>query len=138
MARSTVSNAVGTVDQYLSVLPAAQKVLLQNLRKTIKESAPEAEELISYQIPTYKYHGPLVHFAAFENHCSLIVVSKTVMDHFKNELGAFKTSGRTVHFHAAQPLPEKLVKAILKMRLKENEMLAASKKIKTSKASKKK
>lgn len=59
-----------TVDEYLHELPEAQRDMLEKLREAIKTAAPEAEEVISYRIPTYKYHGPLVHFAAFKNHFS--------------------------------------------------------------------
>lgn len=110
-----------TVDSYLEALPEDMRLTLEKLRKSIKAAAPKAEELISYQIPTYKYLGPLVHFAAFKDHCSLIVVSKSIFEIFKKELQGYKTSGRTIHFMPEKPLPVSLVQKIVKMRLKENE-----------------
>ena len=77
--------------------------------------------MISYQIPTYKHEGPLVHFAAFENHCSFVVVTKSIISAFKKELEPFKTSGTTIHFSPEKPLPASLVRKIVKARLKENE-----------------
>ena len=111
-----------TVDDYLTALPPDVKNTLEDLRKTIKAAAPDAEEVISYQIPTYKFHGPLVHFMAGKNHCSLITVNKSIVEKYKNELENFKISGTTIHFSANNPLPSKLVKKIVKQRIKENEL----------------
>ncbi|MBL7763069.1 MAG: DUF1801 domain-containing protein, partial [Chitinophagaceae bacterium] len=68
-----------SVDEYLKKLSPGVKAALQQLRKTIKAAAPQAEEIISYQVPTYKYLGPVVCFAAFPNHCSLFVINKNYL-----------------------------------------------------------
>lgn len=112
------------VDAYLASAPKALRTVLENLRKAIKAAAPKAEEVISYQIPTYKYHGPLVHFVARASYCSFIAVSKTVLEKFKDELAGFDTSGTTIHFTAEHPLPAALVKKIVKARVTENEAQA--------------
>lgn len=109
------------VDAYLASAPKELRAVLENLRKAIKAAAPKAEELISYQIPTYKYHGPLVHFVARESYCSFIAVSKTVLEKFKNELAGFDTSGTTIHFTVENSLSAALVKKIVKARVVENE-----------------
>ena len=109
------------VDGYLAALPKETRVTLEKLRNTIKAAAPKAEEAISYQIPTFKYHGPLVFFAAFKNHCSFYVVSKSIMKTFSSELKPYDTSGTTIHFSAENPLPATLVKRIVKARIEENE-----------------
>jgi uncharacterized protein YdhG (YjbR/CyaY superfamily) len=109
------------VDEYIALAPKNHQEVLRNIRKTIRDAAPQAEELISYRIPTYKYHGSLVHFAAFKNHCSFIVVNKAILETFKSELEGFYTSGATIRFTAEKPLPEALVKEIVKTRMKENE-----------------
>ena len=109
------------VDAYLRAVPQDARVVLEKLRKTIKAAVPKAEEVISYRIPTFKYHGPLVFFAAFKNHCSLYVVSKSIMKTFSGELKPYDTSGTTIHFSADNPLPGTLVKKIVKARMKENE-----------------
>ena len=70
MKRDQQSGPAKNVDEYLAAVPEMVQPVLEKLRKTIRSAAPQAEEVISYQIPTYKYHGPLVHFAAFRNHCS--------------------------------------------------------------------
>ncbi len=110
-AASSKKNAPAKdVDAYLASAPKELRPVLDNLRQAIKAAAPKAEEVISYQIPTYKYHGPLVHFLAREKYGSLITVSKTILEKFKYELAEFETSGTTIHFTAEKPLPEALVK----------------------------
>lgn len=110
------------VDAYLAAVPPDLRTVLENLRQAIKAAAPKAEEVISYQIPTYKYHGPLVHFVARASYCSFIVVSKAILEKFKNELEGYDTSGTTIHFTAENPLPATLVKKIVKARIAENEL----------------
>jgi len=109
------------VDAYLATLPEDMQAILENLRRAIKAAAPTAEEVISYQIPTYKYHGPLVHFVARKTYCSFIVVTQAILETFKSELEDYDTSGTTIHFSPEKPLPASLVKKIVKARMKENE-----------------
>lgn len=111
------------VDAYLAELPETTRDALEALRRTILAAAPGAEEVISYRIPTYKYHGPLVHFVAHEDYCSLIVVSKATLEAFAGALeeGGFEVSGTTVHFAPERPLPPGLVAAIVRARVRENE-----------------
>lgn len=115
------------VDGYLATLPKKTSIVLEKLRKAIKAAAPLAEEVISYQIPTYKYHGPLVHFIAHKDYCSFIVTSKTVLKTFASELESFDTSGTTIHFTVEHSLPATLVKKIVKARIAENELRARDK-----------
>ena len=112
------------VDEYLAAAPEEVRPVLEKLRRTIRAAAPKAEEVISYQIPMFKYHGPLVFFAAFRNHCSFYVVSKPIMETFSSELKPWDTSGTTIHFSAKNPLPASLVKKIVKARIEENEARA--------------
>lgn len=116
-----------TVDEYLEALPDPVRKMLEKLRKTIKAAAPGAEELISYQIPTYKQHGPVIHFAVFKNHCSLIPVNDFIVAELGDELKAFKLKGSTLHFTVDNPLPATLVKKIVKLRLRHNKELVARK-----------
>ncbi len=107
-----------TVDDYLSVLPEADRALLQKVRSAILGSAKGIEESISYHIPTYKYIGErLIFFAAFKNHCSLIAVDKKILSVLNEELKPYKTTGTTIHFSAAKPLPATLIKKIVKLRI---------------------
>ena len=109
------------VDEYLQALPEEMRTTLEKVRQIIKAAAPMAEESISYQIPTYKYHGPLVHFVARKNYCSFIVVSKSILETFKSELEDYDISGTTIHFTPEKPLPATLIQKIVKARFKENE-----------------
>jgi len=109
------------VDSYLAALPEAQRAALDKLRKTIRAAAPKAEEAISYQIPVFKYHGPLVFFAGFRDHCSLFVPGKALVKSLQAELKPFKTSGATIRFSPEHPLPAALVRKIVKARVSENE-----------------
>jgi uncharacterized protein YdhG (YjbR/CyaY superfamily) len=127
------------VDEYLNEQTADVKRTLQKVREAIKTAAPKAEEVISYGIPTYKFKGPLVHFAAFKDHCSFVVVSKSVAELFRDEFKNYKFSGRTVHFTPENQLPADLIKRIVKIRIKENKELAGIKELlKSDKAKRRK
>jgi uncharacterized protein YdhG (YjbR/CyaY superfamily) len=109
-----------TVDDYLARIDEPDRTALAKLRAQIRRAAPEAAELISYQIPTYRLNGPLVHFAAQPRHLSFTIVSLDVVDAFRDELRDFDVSGRTVHFSAEKPLPAVRVKRIVQARVREN------------------
>lgn len=112
----------GSVDEYRARLDGPERTALARLRAQIKQAAPKATELISYQIPTYRQHGPLVHFAAQARHLSFIVVSLDVITAFRGELQSFDVSGRTSRFPAKRPPPASLVQRIVKARVHENEV----------------
>jgi uncharacterized protein YdhG (YjbR/CyaY superfamily) len=116
-----------TVDEYLERLPADVMEALENLRQLIKSVAPGAEELISYQMPSYKLNGPLVYFAAFTNHCSFFC-GKKIAEEYAAELSTFKVSGGTIQFTPSKQLPASIVKKIVKRRVQENKEKALSKK----------
>lgn len=84
------------------------------------ETPPDAEEGISYRIPVFKCHGPLVFFAAYEDHCSLFVPSKAIVASFSSELRGYYNSGATIHFTPDHPLPASLVKKIVRAKLQDN------------------
>jgi uncharacterized protein YdhG (YjbR/CyaY superfamily) len=116
------------VDEYIESAPENTRRVLKDLRKAIKEAAPKAEETISYQIPAYKYRGPVVFFAAFEKHLSLYVPGGSTLKKFRSRLKPNEISGATVHFTAENPLPASLVKEMVRTRMKENELRAKLKK----------
>lgn len=109
-----------SVDEYLASVPEVPRATLEKLRKTIKATAPKADEGISYQMPMFKYHGMLIAFAAFKNHCSLFAGS-SVMETFKDELKSYETSKGTIRFPVDKPPPAALVKKLVKARMAENE-----------------
>src|ERR1700704_4333593 len=108
------------VDEYLQSLPEVVQGTLKKVRQTIKAAAPKADEVISYQIPMYKFNGPLVAFAAFPGHCSLFVINKNILKMFEKELQSYKTAGTTIHFTPDKPLPAGLIQKIVKTRIREN------------------
>ena len=110
-----------TVDEYLDRLDAPERKALASLRAHIRAAAPRAVEVISYQIPTYRLNGPLVHFAAQARHLSFTIVSLDVVNEFRGELEAFDISGRTIRFSPEQTIPAALVKRIVQARVRENE-----------------
>jgi uncharacterized protein YdhG (YjbR/CyaY superfamily) len=116
-----------SVDSYLAALPDEVRITLEKLRKAIKAAAPKAEEVISYQMPAYKYHGVLVYFAAFKDHCSFFPASKAILKIFNRELESYDASGATIRFYVEHPLPAALVKKIVKIRMQENEARAEKK-----------
>ena len=110
-----------SVEDYLAAQPKEVRAALEQLRETIRFVVPDAEEVISYQIPTFKLGGPLVAYAAFANHCSFFVMSPPLMEKFAKELAPYEVGKATVHFAPEQPLPTTLVKRLVKARVKENE-----------------
>lgn len=124
LKKTEKSSKPQTVDEYIANIPKEERSALENLRNIIKATVPEAEEVISYGIPTYKYYGPLVHFATFKDHSSFIVINELILETFKSELEGYKTSGTTIHFSTENPLSESLVKEIVKKRMEENEARA--------------
>jgi len=110
-----------TVDDYLATVPEPAHSTLNKVRAAIRSALPsEATEAISYRIPTFKYNGSVVWYAAFSKHCSLFPGSLAVIKAFKNELKDFPTSKGTIHFPLDKPLPAALLKKIVKARIAEN------------------
>ena len=110
------------VDEYLAGVSEPARSTLNRVRAAIRSAVPpEATEAISYRMPTFKYKGPLLGFAAFSNHCGLYPMSPSVMEAFKNELKGFHTSKGTIRFPVDKPLSAALVKKLVKARIAENE-----------------
>jgi uncharacterized protein YdhG (YjbR/CyaY superfamily) len=109
-----------TVDEYIQTLPEDIQVVLEKIRQTIKKTAPEAIEGISYQMPAFKLNGkPLVYFAAFKSHIGFYPVPSGI-ESFKKELADYKYSKGSVQFPLDKPIPYDLVEKIVAFRVKEN------------------
>ena len=108
----------GTIDEYIALFPPEIQDRLRKLRQVIRDEAPEAEETISYRIPTFRLKGNLVHFAAFRDHISFFPTSSGVTA-FKKELTGYKTSKGTIRFPLDEPMPLDLVGRIVKFRVRE-------------------
>ena len=122
-----------TVDEYIAVQGAAARPGLKLLRQIIKKNAPEAEEIISYNMPAYKFHGMLAYFAAHTSHIGFYAMPGAVIA-FKDKLRLYKTSKGTIQFPFTNPMPAKLITDMVQFRVKENlEKKALKEKIKKKK-----
>jgi uncharacterized protein YdhG (YjbR/CyaY superfamily) len=115
------------IDAYIAGFPPDIQEILQKIRLTIKEAAPEATEKISYQIPTFYLKGNLVHFAAFKNHIGFFPTSSGI-EKFKDELSSYVVSKGTARFPLGKPIPYDLISRITKFRVAENLERAKNKK----------
>jgi uncharacterized protein YdhG (YjbR/CyaY superfamily) len=107
------------VDEYLDTLHEDARIILEQLRGIIKKAVPEAEEVISYNMPAFKFHGMLVWFAAFKNHYSIFMRPR-ILEIFKDELKPYESTKATIKFSLDKPLPVRFVTKIIKFGAKEN------------------
>ena len=107
------------MDKYIAGFPKETQEALQQVRTTIKKAAPDAEEVISYKMPAYKYHGILVYFAGYKNHIGLYPTASGIKN-FQKELSVFKNAKGSVQFPLDKKLPLALIAKIVKLRVKEN------------------
>ncbi len=126
MAKNSTIPVAKNVDEYIERYPPGVQQALQRVRQTIKKAAPRAEEVISYAIPGYKFHGMLIFFAAFKDHISIYPAPRE-NEAFKKELANYKGGKGTVQFPIGEPIPYDLVTRITKFRLAENEKKAVEK-----------
>ena len=116
-----------TVDQYIAAFSGDVKKRMQQLRKTIKTAAPKAEEVISYQMPGYKYLGMLVYFAAYKNHIGFYPGAGGILEFYK-KLSSFKSAKGSVQFPHDRPIPFETISKIVEFRVKQNEEKVSLKK----------
>ena len=119
--------SVQSVDAYVSALPEHVRAVLQRMRAVIRTALPDAEETISYQIPTYKLHGrPVLYLAVWKEYCSVYPAPDTLIAALP-ELAAYKVSKGTLRFPLAAPVPLKLIGRLAKLRASEVTGRAAAK-----------
>jgi len=128
MEQTKQKNKISSVDDYLNELPDDIYSALENIRQIIKFLVPDAEETISYQVPSYKHKGMLVGFGASKDHCSFFVMSSTLLKDFEEDIKDFDTSTGTIRFTPDKPIPNDLITRIVMARLAENEAKERSKK----------
>lgn len=117
-----------TVDEYIRLYSPEIQEKLQAIRQVIKENVPEAtEEKISWRMPTYAFHGNLVHFAAFQKHIGFYPAPEGI-EAYQDQLAKYKTSKGAVQFPLDKPLPMDLIAEIVRYRVEENTRLAENKK----------
>ena len=115
----TNKKVFNTMDEYIANFPEEVQKILQELRAVIKAAAPEAEERISYQMPTFALKGNLVHFAAYKNHIGFYPAPRGIQA-FKQELSVYEGGKGSIRFPIDKPLPYELISKIVKFRVAEN------------------
>ncbi|MEJ2009109.1 MAG: DUF1801 domain-containing protein [Acidobacteriota bacterium] len=115
-----MAGITGSMDEYLAALSDDKRAALEQLRRAIRSAAPTAEEVISYQICAYRLNGMLVGFGATPKHCAFYLMSSSTIEAHKDELKGYDTSKGTIRFQAANPLPDALVRKLVKARIAEN------------------
>jgi len=123
----TNKTAPKDIDEYIVGFPKDIQTILQKIRKTIKKAAPEAQEKIGYQMPTFTLNGNLVHFAAFKNHIGFYPTPSGT-EKFKKEISVYKAAKGSIQFPLDQPIPYELISQIVEFRVKENLAKAKKKK----------
>jgi uncharacterized protein YdhG (YjbR/CyaY superfamily) len=116
-----------TIDQYIACFPIEIQVILTKIRETISNAAPGAVESISYQMPTFKLKGNLVHFAAYKNHIGFYPAPSGI-EAFKKEIALYKWAKGSVQFPIEKPIPLNLIAEIVRFRVIENMEKSAAKK----------
>lgn len=113
------ASQLSPIDAYISTFPANIQDLLNQMRQTIAQAAPQAVEKMSYGMPTFFLRKNLVHFAAAKNHIGFYPAPSGVLA-FKDELAQYKTSKGAIQFPLDKPLPKELIARIVAFRVKEN------------------
>ena len=112
--------AFKSVEEYIAAQPEPVRSALRQVRNAILVAAPEAEELIAYNMPSYKLHGTaFVHFAGWKDHYSLYAATKSVRAAFKSELRRYEIEKGTIRFPLSEPVPVALIERIARVRVKE-------------------
>jgi uncharacterized protein YdhG (YjbR/CyaY superfamily) len=110
-----------THEEYLAAMSDDKRIALEGLRETIREAAPGAEEIISYQLPAFRLDGRmLVAYGATVKHCAFYLMSSSTVQAFQDDLAGYDTSKGTIRFQAGDPLPASLVRNLVKARIAEN------------------
>ncbi len=107
------------VDEYIARFPKETQKILKQIRKAVKQAAPEAQEIISYGMPAYKLNGILLYFAAFKKHIGFYALPSG-NEAFKKEISTYKTGRGSIQFSLGKPMPIDLITKIVKFRAKEN------------------
>ena len=110
---------INNVDAYIATFPPETRVILEQVRTTIRKAAPKAEEVISYHMPAYKLNSVLVYFAGYKHHIGFYPTPSGIAS-FQKEIAAYKSSKGAIQFPITQKMPLALITKIVKFRLKED------------------
>ena len=119
---STTKNTTGPadVDAYIAAQPEAARKTLIAMRTQVKAAAPDATEVISYGIPTFRLDKALVAIGAAKAHCSFYIMSTAVTEAHREDLKGYKTGKGSINISFGEMLPDELVTKLVKARVKEN------------------
>jgi len=115
------------IDEYIASFPPEVQEILEQIRTTIREAAPDASEAIKYRMPTFFLNENLVHFAAFKNHVGFYPTPSGI-EKFEVELSSYEGAKGSVRFPIDKPMPLKLIRKIVAFRVKEVQAKASAKK----------
>lgn len=118
--------AAESIDAYIATFPADIRAMLEEIRQTIRQAATDAQEKISYQIPTFALHGNLIHFAAFKNHIG-VYPGAAAIEKFKQELAGYRTAKGTIQLPLDAPIPVDLIARIVRFNVEANARKARAK-----------
>ena len=108
-----------SIDEYIATFPEPIQALLQDIRATVKAAAPDAQEIISYQMPAFAQKGNLVYFSAGKNHIGFYPTPSAIKA-FADELSVYKGAKGSVQFQYNEPLPVELIGRMVQFRVAEN------------------
>ena len=108
-----------TINEYISEFPEEIRVILEQIRETIQQAAPEAKEAVRYGMPTFVLNGNLVHFAAYKNHIGFYPAPSGI-DAYLDELAVYRSGKGTIQFPLDKPIPIHLIQKVVEFRVKEN------------------
>lgn len=123
----TTSGSPTNIDEYISRFPSDVQESLRKIRDTIKKAAPDAAEVMKYQIPTFVLNENLVHFAAFKNHVGFYPTPSGI-EAFAQELSQYKSAKGSVQFPIKEPMPLSLIDRIVRFRVEEAKRKSVAKK----------
>ena len=110
-----------TIDDYIAAHGQDEQKVLQKMRETIRKAVPDSEEVISYQVPAFKYNGWIFYIGAYTHHYSIACPPPfTVFEAFKTELAGYERSKSTIQFPKNKPFPYGLLTKMCKFRAKQN------------------
>ena len=107
------------INEFIADFPEDIQIILEKIRATIQQAAPDAKEAIKYGMPTFVLNGNLVHFAAYKNHIGFYP-APTGIDAFIEELAQYRTGKGTIQFPIDKPIPYDLIAKVVKFRVEEN------------------
>lgn len=118
---ATAKEKFQTHEDYIDTFPENVQAILKKIMQTIRKAVPGAEEVISYSIPAFKFHGWIFYVSAYKNHYSLSCPPPfTIFEVFEKELAQYELSKSTIRFPLDKPVPVKLITQMAKYRAKEN------------------